>query len=277
VVGDISPHAAVRADAVRLRQVLSNLLSNAIKYNRVDGVVELRVVQVADAWRIEVHDRGQGLTAQEQAHLFEPFNRLGKARSGVEGTGIGLVITQRLVQAMEGVMSVHSEPGVGSCFAFTLPAAVSQERAQTSDVKPMGMASQAPNTARRVLYIEDNPLNARIVAEALGKDGLTIHIAETAALGLAKAQQWQPHLILLDLNLPDEPGLVLRQRLLAMPALANIPCAAVTAQATLADREAARAGKFAAYIVKPFDLIELRRQVNTLLPMPEARTLADPA
>jgi signal transduction histidine kinase len=114
----------VRADHLRLRQVLVNLLSNAIKYNRPGGSVTLRWPVDPDGQvRLQVEDTGIGLSAAQQEHLFEPFNRLGIERSGIEGTGIGLVITQRLVQLMGGRVTVESRVGEGSCFTVSLPLA----------------------------------------------------------------------------------------------------------------------------------------------------------
>jgi PAS domain S-box-containing protein len=114
----------VRADHLRLRQVLVNLLSNAIKYNRPGGSVTLRwPVDAQGVVHLQVHDTGIGLSAAQQEHLFEPFNRLGVERSGIEGTGIGLVITQRLVQLMGGRLAVESVVGSGSCFTASLPQA----------------------------------------------------------------------------------------------------------------------------------------------------------
>jgi PAS domain S-box-containing protein len=116
----------VRADHLRLRQVLVNLLSNAIKYNREGGRVTLSwPVDAQGQVQLQVRDTGIGLTTEQQAHLFEPFNRLGLERSGIEGTGIGLVITQRLLQMMGGRLSVQSVPGAGSCFTASLPQAQS--------------------------------------------------------------------------------------------------------------------------------------------------------
>lgn len=113
--------AAVRGDRSRVRQVLLNLVGNAVKYNRPGGVVELVAVPEAAAWLVQIRDTGPGLSAEQQAHLFEPFNRLGAEQLAVEGTGLGLFISRRLVQAMHGSITVHSEAGVGSTFMLSLP------------------------------------------------------------------------------------------------------------------------------------------------------------
>jgi signal transduction histidine kinase len=125
--------AAVRADALRLNQVLHNLLGHAIKYNQRGGTVGVRwraepapegapAVPGQPGWRIEVRDTGPGLTTEQQAHLFEPFNRLGFAQSAVPGTGLGLVLSRWFAEHMGGRMAVDSTPGAGSCFSVWLPA-----------------------------------------------------------------------------------------------------------------------------------------------------------
>ena len=123
---DESPPSHAQADARALRQVLLNLLSNAIKYNRPGGRVELRLRAAEDGTAaVEVHDTGEGLTPAQVEHLFEPFNRLGRDRGGVEGTGIGLAITRQLIERMQGRIEVRSVEGQGSVFTLHLPAVVS--------------------------------------------------------------------------------------------------------------------------------------------------------
>jgi PAS domain S-box-containing protein len=113
----------VHADRMRLKQALLNLLSNAIKYNRPRGLVSVELRAVGAEVAIEVADTGRGLNPDQLTHLFEPFNRLGAERTSVEGTGLGLVVTQRLVESMRGRLEVDSEPGRGSRFTIWLPAA----------------------------------------------------------------------------------------------------------------------------------------------------------
>ncbi len=113
--------AVVLADAERLDQVLKNLLSNAIKYNRDGGGIDVAIADAPDGWQVAMTDTGPGIGAVQMAHLFEPFNRLGRAGSSTTGVGIGLVLTRWLVEAMGGEISARSTVGVGSTFAFSLP------------------------------------------------------------------------------------------------------------------------------------------------------------
>lgn len=118
---DVPAGAAARGDRSRVRQVLLNLVGNAVKYNRPGGSVAMVAEPAAAAWSVQIRDTGAGLSAEQQAHLFEPFNRLEAEHQAVEGTGLGLFISRRLMQAMQGSITVHSEVGVGSTFTLSLP------------------------------------------------------------------------------------------------------------------------------------------------------------
>ncbi|MDP2005996.1 MAG: PAS domain-containing sensor histidine kinase [Rubrivivax sp.] len=119
----LPPQAAVRADRARLQQVLGNVLSNAVKYNHAGGSVALTVTAAATAWRLRLSDTGQGIPSAQMPHLFEAFNRLGREDSGVEGVGIGLVLTRRLVEQMGGSITVSSTVGSGTSVDIVLPRA----------------------------------------------------------------------------------------------------------------------------------------------------------
>lgn len=194
--------AAVKADSGALEQVLTNLVSNAIKYNRHGGKVTL-AYRVRDGGELTVDDTGAGLTSSQMARLFEPFNRLDAARTDVQGTGLGLVISKQLVEAMGGTLRVWSEVGVGSRFRVTLP------RARKTRTKEMNTASlDIPSQwmtgdQYRVLYIEDDEVNAVLMNHLFaGQPEWTLAVATTGATGLAEAVRQRPDLILLDLNLP---------------------------------------------------------------------------
>jgi len=254
----------LQVDHRRARQVLVNLLGNAVKYNRRGGRVHVACRDAGSGeLRIEIADTGAGLSAEQIAHLFEPFNRLGAERSQVQGTGIGLVITQRLVQLMHGRIEVTSEPGVGSRFSVHLPLAAAPVEAP---VVPTA-ASVAPAPAQRdVLYAEDNPMNVELVRELMRlRPGCRLRIAHNGAQALELARAEPPDLLLLDMHLGDLTALDVKRELDTSPALAQIPCVVLSADAMPATIAAARAAGCVDYLTKPLELARFLRCLDERL------------
>ncbi|WP_242478041.1 PAS domain-containing hybrid sensor histidine kinase/response regulator [Rubrivivax gelatinosus] len=251
----------VLADRTRLRQVLANLVSNAIKYNRPDGDVVVEVRRDVASWRIAVGDTGLGMSQAQQKSLFEPFNRLGRESSGIPGTGIGLVLTRELVEAMGGTLEVRSEPGCGSEFGFALPAAASQA---PPPAPPRALQSR-DDLRGRVLAVEDNPVNAVLLQSFFNwRPGVELSIAGSAAEALELARRSAPDLLLLDLFLPDRPGLELLREMRERDGLA-MPCIVISASALPSDIEAARNAGVDLYLTKPLDVDRLLHAIDTLL------------
>ncbi len=239
VVAPPSPLYA-RADPTRLKQVLVNLLSNAIKYNRPGGSVHLDVAPSAGHVLIRVSDDGIGMTSEQQADAFEPFNRAGAEREGIEGTGIGLTIVKALVEGMGGRISVHSARDVGSVFEVCLDAA--------AESGPLALPS------RRLLYIEDNAVNVLIVSELVRRRiGIEFDSMPDGASGVARATQTLPGLTLVDMQLPDIDGLEVLARLRANPLTAGLRVVALSANAIPADIQRALQAGFDDYWTKPLD------------------------
>jgi len=244
-----------RADHTRLKQVLLNLLSNAVKYNREGGEVRLDIVaHEADRLRILVNDTGKGVAPEQLDGLFQPFNRLGAEGSAVEGTGIGLTITRRIMEMMGGSVDVESEVGVGSTFWVELPLAPQGEKAGTS--AQHGEGEHAPAGQQQlVLYIEDNPANLKLVARLLGRlPDIHLVTARLPELGLELARARKPALILLDISLPGMDGFEALRRLREDPATREIPVIAITAHAMARDIERGKQAGFADYITKPLQV-----------------------
>ncbi|MHB1188879.1 PAS domain-containing protein [Thiobacillus sp.] len=251
--------AAVRADRTRLKQALLNLLTNAIKYNRDAGSVHIEVqLEGADRLRIRVTDTGLGIPAARLVELFQPFNRLDAEHSDIEGTGIGLTITRRIVEMMGGAVGVESEAGVGSTFWIELPlesmADATQDRLDPADdgATPVQRIEAAQHV---VLYIEDNPSNIKLVAQILGhRPHIHLLTAHTPELGIELARSRHPELILLDINMPGMDGYQVLEVLKADARLQAIPVIAVTANAMPRDIERGRAAGFSEYLTKPIDV-----------------------
>jgi PAS domain S-box-containing protein len=275
----------VCADRIRLKQVLINLLSNAIKYNRPQGLVEVTYhTNTAQRIHISVRDSGMGLSAEQIAQLFEPFNRLGQEAGNKEGTGIGLVVCKRLVELMGGEIGVESTIGTGSVFWIALPLGIpaplvnaskqlfedaqvaaqvtaqvaAQVTAQVTAQVAAALALVRPDQARRdVLYIEDNPANMLLIEHILDRRA-DLHLlkATEATSGIAMARIHHPHVILMDINLPGISGIQALQMLREDADMAHIPVLAISANAMPLDIENGLRAGFFSYLTKPIKVNE---------------------
>lgn len=263
----------LQGDPVRLRQALVNLLSNAVKYNRPGGRVTLRCEpDEAGMLQLQIVDTGRGMDAQQLAHLFEPFNRLGREGEGIDGTGIGLVLTKYLVELMGGRLSLSSEPERGTTATLLLPLA---EQALEGTPAPAPVAPAAALSGQ-VLYIEDNPTNQLLVRSMLADwPTLRLAVADAGEPGLRQAAAERPDLILLDMRLPDMDGLQVLRRLKADADLACIPVVALSASAMPDDVDQALRAGAAEYWTKPLRLTQfrddLRRVLRSTTSMPSSR------
>jgi signal transduction histidine kinase/ActR/RegA family two-component response regulator len=261
----------VRADRIRLKQVLLNLLSNAVKYNRTGGVAIVDVAPAAGRISIRVRDTGQGLRPDQLALLFQPFNRLGQEAGQHEGTGIGLVVTKRLVELMGGTVEVASMVGVGSEFSITLEAAAERTAEDAPSIaepvrrtQPEG--ERAGIQSPLVLHVEDNPANLHLVRELLELRGDVRQLsAPDARLGIELARAHAPAVILMDVNLPGMSGLEALSALHANPATAHIPVIALTANAMSGDVSRGLAAGFFRYITKPIEVARLNEAIDCAL------------
>ena len=265
----------VVGDATRITQVLANLLGNAVKYNRPGGHIDIEASRPEPGWvEVAVQDTGLGLTEEQRAALFQPFNRLGREDSGVPGTGIGLVISQRLAEMMGGSLRADPTPPPGARFVLRLPAAPGEAPPGQPLAQPEP-APARPAPHRRVLYVEDNALNAEVMRGVLGQRAdLALEVVSTAA-ACFDAQMARPaDLLLLDWQLPDSDGLTLLRRLqeagLAPPAVIVVSAHALPEQI-----EQARAAGAHHYLTKPLDVRQLLALVDDLLAPPRHTTSAE--
>ncbi len=257
----------VRADQVRLRQVLVNLLSNAIKYNRPGGQIMLEAIALRDQVLITVSDTGQGMTPDQLVHLFEPFNRLGAERTAVEGTGIGLVIVKRLLDLMNGRIEVSSTPGTGSSFRVWLPLArplaLDDAGAEHGPRSGFGGLDDAGTQNRTVLYAEDNVINVELLRQVMRmRPQWHLEVAHSGQQVIAMAQANPPDLLLLDMHLGDMSGLDVSDALAVVHATASIPRVALSADAMPDQISEARARGFVEYLTKPLDVAKFLRLLD---------------
>ena len=259
----------VNADQTRVKQVLINLLSNAIKYNRDRGAVEVTcAVTSPERVRISVRDTGAGLPPEKMTQLFQPFNRLGRESSAEEGTGIGLVMSKRVVELMKGVIGVDSTPGVGSVFWFELLLTQSPTPPAASDESTTVVRGREPAGAalRTLLYVEDNPANLALVEQLIARrSDLRLLTAVNGTLGVELARASRPELILMDINLPGISGVDALRILREDPITTHIPVVALSANAMPRDIKKGLEAGFFRYLTKPIKLNEFMDTLDAAL------------
>ncbi|PIU95520.1 MAG: hybrid sensor histidine kinase/response regulator, partial [Armatimonadetes bacterium CG06_land_8_20_14_3_00_66_21] len=262
------PHFA-NADRTRVKQTLLNLLSNAIKYNQPGGSVVVDcTAHTPERVRVSVKDAGAGLSPEQVAQLFEPFNRLGQESSSEQGTGIGLVVTKRLVELMGGAIGVESTVGVGSVFWIELIAAVEPQLPPVDDetTTPAQPQVQSGAQSQLVLYVEDNPANLRLVEHLLARrPEIRLLTAVDGERGIELARTAQPDVILMDINLPGLSGLAAMEILRAAPETAHTPVVAISANALSLDVAKGLDAGFFRYLTKPIKVAEFTTTLNLAL------------
>jgi PAS domain S-box-containing protein len=271
----------VRADLGRLTQALTNLVSNAIKYNRRGGAVMIRASEAEGLCRICVSDTGIGIPERRRAELFQSFSRLGQEGGPIEGTGLGLALTKRLIELMGGSTGFRSVQDHGSQFWIDLPLADPSRQLELLEPGPPDREAQARARicarAPTLLYIEDNPVNLALLEDVLGGiPGVRLLATESGVAGIELAAAHRPDLVILDIHLPDADGFVVLERLRQRPETAGIPVVALSADAAPRDMRRALSAGFRHYLTKPFLLIELLEAVAGTLEETAAGPVSDP-
>jgi PAS domain S-box-containing protein len=273
----------VHADRTRIKQVMINLLSNAIKYNGAGGKITVQCIDAGvQRVRISVTDTGAGLSAEQLAQLFQPFNRLGQHDGFEEGTGIGLVVTKQLVELMGGHIEVDSKVGVGTVFsvefAASAPPALALDNIDDTSLLRHQAASRQAGNLPTLLYVEDNPANLALVEQLISRRGdLKLLTAIDGDLGIELARAYVPDVILMDINLPGISGYVALKRLREDPATAHIPVLALSANAVPRDVEKGLEAGFFRYLTKPIRVNEFMDALDLALGNAAIATALQPA
>lgn len=255
----------VRADRIRLKQVLLNFLSNAVKYNHEGGLVTMACEQLPEQrLRVSISDTGPGIPEVEMDQLFVPFNRLGADKTETQGAGIGLSVSKRLVELMGGVVGVKSVVGEGTTFWMDLPESVAETSSDHADnevndaaaVLPVDGEKYSQDRKRHVLYIEDNPDNCALVKSIIRqkRPDLDLVCEGSAEEGLQTALRQHPDVILMDINLPGISGMDALELLAEFDDVRDIPVIAVSANAMPDHIEKCLQAGFLNYLTKPINV-----------------------
>jgi len=270
IVNDMSD-TAFYADSRRVKQVLLNLCSNAIKYNEIGGQVTIDCIQSErNLMRINITDTGIGIAKQKQEQVFTAFNRLGQENSGIEGTGVGLIITKKLIDAMNGEIGFKSVDGLGTIFWFELPVIEKDVNQLPKQFTENLNLSDTDNTTKgeamkSILYIEDNLANIKLMQAFFARDPqLSLEVVTSAEEGIEKVARQCPDLILMDINLPGMSGDEAAEQLKSDKVYRMIPIIALSAVAMKHDIEKFE-GLFDAYITKPVDFTVLMNEIGRQL------------
>lgn len=265
----------VKADRTRVKQVFINLLSNAVKYNRPQGSVAVEYqTSIPGRIRVCVKDSGEGLSPDKLAQLFQPFNRLGQEANGEEGTGIGLVMTKRLIELMGGTIGAESTVGKGSAFWIELDL-TTERHAVIGKVVPLALAHrqlQANAGLRTLLYVEDNPANLMLVEDLISRrPDIQLLSASDGARGIEIARASQPDFILMDINLPGISGIKALKILAEDARTAHIPVIALSANAIPRDIAKGLEAGFFRYLTKPIKVGKFMETLDLALEFVKAR------
>ncbi|WOB10727.1 PAS domain S-box protein [Piscinibacter gummiphilus] len=260
----VPPATWVQADMQRLRQVLLNVGSNAIKYNHPGGIVRWRLDALPDRVALCIEDTGSGMTDEQMSRLFQPFERLGRETSTIEGTGLGLIIARSLTQAIGGRLSIVSRAGLGTSVRLDLQPA---DAPAAMPAKTETLATPTQVRPLRMLYVEDNRINAILFEEAmrLHGDRIELRVAEDGDQALSIAQEWPPEMLVLDAHLPGASGFEVLHLLRALPGLDNVPAYMCSADAMPDDVQRAYEAGFIGYWTKPIHVGTILADVEQCL------------
>jgi CheY-like chemotaxis protein/two-component sensor histidine kinase len=263
----------VTGDALKLRQILNNLLSNAVKYTANGGIV-LRAHSMPAPddpamvrLQLTVEDSGQGISPELQEHIFEPFFQTGNTQAGSTGTGLGLAISRSYVETMNGRIAVESTPGKGSLFKIDLPVflAAAEEMVCTEAARTRVVGLEPGQPAWRILVAEDNRENRLLLIDLLRGAGLEVREARNGQESIDLFEQWQPHLIWMDMRMPVIDGYAATEKIRTLPGGDAVKIVAITASAFKEQRTDILAAGCDEVVYKPYRDHEIFETMARLL------------
>lgn len=262
----------IKSDRQRLKQILINLISNAIKYNKTAGSVILKTELVPGQYensqriRISIIDKGLGISAQDLTKIFTPFERIGAENTQTEGTGLGLTVVKKLVEAMGGNIGAESVKEVGSTFWFELPQAENNPEAMNSEAL-LDLKSSNEHCKGQILYVEDNQPNIELIEQVFSvqRSGIKLVVCNKGSEVVTLAKEMKPDLILLDLNLPDMHGSEVLELLKADTKTKDIPVVVISADAMPLQLEKLKKAGANNYLTKPLDIKEFLEVIDEYL------------
>jgi CheY-like chemotaxis protein len=259
------------ADPQRLKQILVNLLSNAVKFTPQGGHLGLDIAadEAGQSVRFEVWDDGIGIATEDMDRLFKPFVQLdARLARAYEGTGLGLALVRCLTELHGGTVTLASRPGEGSRFTVTLPLRSLETDAPHTLAPPRPAPDTPPDAGHALLLlVDDNDVSNEVLSDYLVAQGFRVLRAANGVEAIAKVRQSHPHLVVMDVQMPDMDGITatIQIRQLADPELAAIPIVGLTALAMPGDKERCLHAGMDCYLSKPFSLAALTAVIRRLL------------
>jgi PAS domain S-box-containing protein len=273
VLGVAQDMPLVIADRTRFAQILMNYASNSIKYGRAGGSATFIATSLGSSVRVTVVDTGIGIAADKHEKVFQPFQRAGQETGPIEGTGIGLALSKRLAELMNGRVGFRSVAGEGSEFWVELPAQNARRSQPPLPPEPANRVS-SPLTSGdgptyKIIYVEDNPSNVAFMQALLGAfERVELITAPTAEIGIELVRAHQPAVVIMDINRPGMSGYEATRQLREWPETAHIPVIALSAAAMPRDTKRGEQAGFVRYLTKPVKVDELTSLLETLLTTP---------